>query len=62
MAQCDGEWEHDYGIKIETLDNPGWLVSIDLLGTDLEDKSFPTIAQGVGAKSNPRSPTWIHCC
>jgi hypothetical protein len=31
--QCDGEWEHRYGIRIETLDNPGWMVKIDLKGT-----------------------------
>jgi hypothetical protein len=24
-AQCNGSWEHTYGIKIETLDNPGWM-------------------------------------
>ena len=35
--QCDGDWEHDYGIKIETLDNPGWYITIDLEGTDLEE-------------------------
>lgn len=23
-AQCNGDWEHTYGITIETLDNPGW--------------------------------------
>lgn len=33
--QCDGEWEHQYGVKIETLDNPGWAVEIDLVGTNL---------------------------
>jgi hypothetical protein len=22
--QCDGDWEHAYGIRIGTLDNPGW--------------------------------------
>jgi hypothetical protein len=22
-SRCDGEWEHGYGISIETLDNPG---------------------------------------
>ncbi|MCM3133740.1 immunity 53 family protein [Paenibacillus polysaccharolyticus] len=21
---CDGEWEHVYGVKIQTIDNPGW--------------------------------------
>lgn len=31
--QCDGRWEHLYGIKIETTDNPGWLVTVDLDGT-----------------------------
>jgi hypothetical protein len=35
--QCDGDWEHSYGIKIETLDNPGWSLTIDLLSTSLED-------------------------
>jgi hypothetical protein len=31
--QCDGDWEHGYGISITTLDNPGWHVSIELAGT-----------------------------
>lgn len=31
--QCDGDWEHEYGINITTLDNPGWSVKIDLTGT-----------------------------
>lgn len=34
---CDGNWEHNYGIKIETLDNPGWSVEVDLSGTPLEE-------------------------
>lgn len=33
--QCDGNWEHDHGIKIETLDNPGWNVEIDFNYTNL---------------------------
>jgi hypothetical protein len=40
---CDGEWEHSYGIKICTLDNPGWSIEIDLEGTDCEDKFFKEI-------------------
>ena len=31
--QCNGEWEHSYGIHIDTLDNPGWTVKINLNGT-----------------------------
>lgn len=36
LEQCDGDWEHEYGIKIETLDNPGWHITIDLQFTSLE--------------------------
>ena len=38
--QCDGDWEHSYGIKIETLDNPGWLIEIDLEYTSIQDFQF----------------------
>jgi hypothetical protein len=30
LRQCNGDWEHLYGITIETLDNAGWSVTIDL--------------------------------
>ena len=36
-SNCDGDWEHSFGIKIETLDNPGWVVTVDLEGTKSED-------------------------
>jgi hypothetical protein len=39
-GQCDGEWEHHYGVKIDTLDNPGWHVAIDLAATSLDGRSF----------------------
>ena len=29
-ARCDGDWEQTRGVTITTLDNPGWLVTIDL--------------------------------
>jgi hypothetical protein len=32
VSQCNGNWEHHYGISISTLDNPGWRVKIDLSG------------------------------
>lgn len=43
-SNCNGDWEHSWGIKIDTLDNPGWIVDIDLRDTCLEnaeiDSSF----------------------
>lgn len=39
-SHCDGDWEHQQGIKIDTLDNPGWRLTVDLTGTELEEKKF----------------------
>jgi hypothetical protein len=33
---CDGDWEHDLGITIESLDNPGWAVDIRIGDTELQ--------------------------
>ena len=35
-AHCDGDWEHDLGIRIETLDNPGWAIDVRIEDTELE--------------------------
>ena len=54
-GHCDGQREHQFGVKIETLDNPGWIVEIDLSGTSLANKSF-------SQRQEERSPTnWIRC-
>lgn len=39
-SNCDGEWEHAHGICIQTLDNPGWLIDIELIETPLADVPF----------------------
>ena len=43
VVQCNGDWEHSSGITITSLDNPGWLVKIELVGTALDNKEFRTI-------------------
>jgi len=45
-SNCDGEWEHAHGIQIQTLDNPGWLVDIELVETPLENVPFERIEIG----------------
>ncbi len=30
VARCDGSWEHQHGINIATIDNPGWFVEVDV--------------------------------
>lgn len=32
-GSCNGDWEHNYGVRIDTIDNPGWSVVIDLHDT-----------------------------
>lgn len=40
VSNCDGDWEHSYGFKLETLDNPGWSITIDLEETHQENQPF----------------------
>lgn len=43
VSQCDGGWEHTYGVSIGTLDNPGWHVEIDIAETVLETRIFRAV-------------------
>jgi hypothetical protein len=55
-AQCDGDWEHSYGVQIETLDNPGWYVVINLADTPLEGATFQPVDERHRSEDN-----WIDC-
>lgn len=48
---CNGDWEHNYGYSIATLDNPGWTVRIDLRETPLEKLDF---------QQNHQNPNYEH--
>jgi hypothetical protein len=39
-TECNGDWEHGYGIRISTLDKPGWSFRVSLIATELENKAF----------------------
>lgn len=54
-AQCNGFWEHQYGVTIETLDNPGWMVTIDLAETPLESRRMAPI------RSERSDQDWMAC-
>jgi hypothetical protein len=54
-AQCDGDWEHQFGIKIETIDKNRWSVQITIQETEMEDKLFPEINIRYSEKD------WIYC-
>jgi|CXWL01.1.fsa_nt_gi hypothetical protein len=52
-SECNGDWEHSFGIKIETLDNPGWLVTIDLAETRWESVAVE------GVRNNRNETDWV---
>lgn len=52
---CNGIWEHTYGVEIGTLDNPGWFMKADLAETCLADKDMAPISEAVHDSS------WIEC-
>jgi hypothetical protein len=61
LANCNGDWEHKHGIHIETLDNPGWLVKIELARTTLKRRPFTKIAEGISEAGHPVQSHWLHC-
>ncbi len=54
-SNCDGEWEHDYGVSINSLDNLGWMVTIELSETNLEGKLFQKV------ESSSIETSWVEC-
>ena len=52
---CNGDWEHTFGVTIQTLDNPGWSVDIDLQDTELEGRDFTPVT----IERTERD--WLHC-
>ena len=54
-SQCNGTWEHAYGVTIESLDNAGWLVTIDLIDTALQNASMQPLSQARSEND------WLSC-
>lgn len=54
LSHCDGDWEHDTRIEIATLDNPGWSLSINLVGSELEGVTLEYVIL------RDEDPGWVH--
>jgi len=61
QQQCDGVWEHASGVLIQSCDNPGWWVKVNLRGTSLQGRPFAEVAEGVNAQRSPLRTRWV-CC
>lgn len=40
-SRCDGDWEHQHGVRIGTIDNPGWSLDVDIAETVHAGTSMP---------------------
>jgi hypothetical protein len=56
QRQCNGEWEHVHGIRIYSIDNPGWRVKVDLNGT-----RYAEIANAEIKETNESDSEWMVC-
>ena len=54
-SNCDGDWEHTYGIQIENLDNPGWHLSVDIEEIDADEMTF------VPVEVHHSAEDWYQC-
>jgi hypothetical protein len=59
--QCDGDWEHRAGVTIQSCDNPGWWIKVDLQGTSLETIAFERVAENVDADGFQQDRHWLDC-
>jgi hypothetical protein len=39
QSQCNGDWEHSQGVRLEPLDQSGWRLTIHLAGTSAANTS-----------------------
>lgn len=65
-AQCQDNWANDRGVTIQSLDNPGWMVTIDLVGTPLEQRMADALLLRDGMppsaeNGNVGGTDWIEC-
>ncbi|WP_322780141.1 immunity 53 family protein [Frankia sp. Cas4] len=54
IRHCDGDWEHALGIRITTLDNPGWMLTVNVEGTELAGRKLDWV------RYDESETAWLH--
>lgn len=55
LSNCNGEWEHSYGCKIDTMSDPGWFFQFDLMETQHAGKFLEPLEDQSSAL------VWLRC-
>ena len=58
-GECNGDWEHSYGVHIVTLDNPGWALSIALEETALEGVQLSKVTRQNPSDEHDWAIYWV---
>ncbi len=56
LSQCNGDWEHQHGFTVSSLDNPALRLKVDLNGTYLENVDFDSLEKNIETESE-----WLFC-
>ncbi len=55
-SMCNDDWEHTYGVFISNIDNPGWLLKVELKDTYLYGAEFKDVKIQRDDENN-----WVFC-
>ena len=55
-SECNGDWEHTYGITISNIDNPGWSLKVELIDTYLYKVDFEEVQV-----QREEEDDWLQC-
>lgn len=61
LSQCNGDWEHTYGVRIDNIDNPGWRLIVELTDTYLENVDFTEHKYGTTEHAGQDIQDWLIC-
>jgi hypothetical protein len=54
--QCDGDWEHGNGVRISTIESPGWSLKVSISETVCENENFQEVI------IDRTETDWVYCC
>ena len=55
VSQCNGTWEHGAGVSLQTLDNPGWSLAVDIAETEWANRPFSRM------RIDRSEHNWLQC-
>lgn len=55
-SMCNDSWEHQYGVRITNIDNPGWSLEVDIADSYLSSYEFSPVE-----RQGREDDDWLFC-